>query len=150
MSVTCLSHVCHMSVTCLSHVCHMSVTCLSHVCLSVTCLSVCHMSVCLSHVCLSVTCLSVCHMSVCHMSVCLSHVCLSVTCPFLSVYCVSVCHPSVSVRQAMKRQRVKLMKHMKEDSDNFRRWKLTKEKEVAQLKAKVCAHAHSTHLVDGS
>jgi kinesin family protein 4/21/27 len=38
----------------------------------------------------------------------------------------------------MKQQRVKLMKQMKEDADEFRRWKMKKEKEVMQLQQKVC------------
>ncbi|XP_013419740.1 chromosome-associated kinesin KIF4A [Lingula anatina] len=38
--------------------------------------------------------------------------------------------------QTMKQQRVKLMKQMKEEADNFRKWKQSKEKEVMQLKAK--------------
>ena len=36
----------------------------------------------------------------------------------------------------MKRQRVKLLKQMKEDADQFRKWKAVKDKEVLQLKAK--------------
>ncbi|XP_063414423.1 chromosome-associated kinesin KIF4-like isoform X3 [Mytilus trossulus] len=38
--------------------------------------------------------------------------------------------------QGMKQQRVKLMKQMKEDADEFRRWKMKKEKEVMQLQQK--------------
>lgn len=38
--------------------------------------------------------------------------------------------------QGMKQQRVKLMKQMKEDADEFRRWKAKKEKEVMQLQQK--------------
>ncbi|XP_078142737.1 kinesin family member 4 isoform X3 [Centroberyx gerrardi] len=38
--------------------------------------------------------------------------------------------------QAMKAQRVQLMRQMKEDSDKFRLWKTKKDKEVLQLKEK--------------
>ncbi|XP_048775989.2 chromosome-associated kinesin KIF4-like isoform X2 [Ostrea edulis] len=38
--------------------------------------------------------------------------------------------------QGLKHQRVKLMKQMKEDSDEFRKWKRQKDKEVAQLMQK--------------
>lgn len=38
--------------------------------------------------------------------------------------------------QGLKQQRVKLMKQMKEDSDEFRKWKQQKDKEVAQLMQK--------------
>ncbi|KAK2826935.1 hypothetical protein Q7C36_017861 [Tachysurus vachellii] len=38
--------------------------------------------------------------------------------------------------QAMKAQRVQLMRQMKEDSEKFRVWKLKKDKEVLQLKEK--------------
>ncbi|KAI7795730.1 kinesin family member 4 [Triplophysa rosa] len=38
--------------------------------------------------------------------------------------------------QAMKSQRVQLMRQMKEDSEKFRLWKLKKDKEVLQLKEK--------------
>ncbi|XP_062867429.1 kinesin family member 4 [Trichomycterus rosablanca] len=38
--------------------------------------------------------------------------------------------------QAMKAQRVQLMRQMKEDSEKFRIWKLKKDKEVLQLKEK--------------
>ncbi|XP_028824462.1 kinesin family member 4 [Denticeps clupeoides] len=38
--------------------------------------------------------------------------------------------------QAMKAQRVQLMRQMKEDSDKFRQWKSKKDKEVLQLKEK--------------
>ena len=37
----------------------------------------------------------------------------------------------------MKVQRVKLMKSLKEDGENFRKWKQQKDKELIQLKAKV-------------
>ena len=36
----------------------------------------------------------------------------------------------------MKQQRVRLMKHIKEESENFRKWKLEQDKKVLQLKAK--------------
>lgn len=39
--------------------------------------------------------------------------------------------------QAMKSQRVQLMRQMKDDSEKFRLWKLKKDKEVLQLKEKV-------------
>ncbi|CAG2213204.1 KIF4 [Mytilus edulis] len=39
-------------------------------------------------------------------------------------------------KTSMKQQRVKLMKQMKEDADEFRRWKMKKEKEVMQLQQK--------------
>lgn len=39
--------------------------------------------------------------------------------------------------QSIKQQRVKLMRQIKEDNDNFRKWKQEKDKEVTQLKAKV-------------
>ena len=38
--------------------------------------------------------------------------------------------------KGLKQQRVKLMKQMKEDSDEFRKWKQQKDKEVAQLMQK--------------
>ena len=41
-------------------------------------------------------------------------------------------------KQSMKLQRVKLMKQMKEDAMNYQKWKQQKDKEVLQLKAKVC------------
>ena len=37
----------------------------------------------------------------------------------------------------MKQKRIKLIKQMKEEADNFRKYKQAKEKEVMQLKAKV-------------
>lgn len=39
--------------------------------------------------------------------------------------------------QAMKAQRVQLMRQMKEDSEKYRIWKQKKDKEVMQLKEKV-------------
>lgn len=40
--------------------------------------------------------------------------------------------------QAMKVQRKQLMKQMREDSEKFRSWKSKKDREVLQLKEKVC------------
>ena len=37
----------------------------------------------------------------------------------------------------MKQKRIKLIKQMKEEADNFRKYKQAKDKEVMQLKAKV-------------
>ena len=42
------------------------------------------------------------------------------------------------VLQAMKTQRVRLMRQMKDDADKFRQLKTQKDKEVLQLKEKVC------------
>lgn len=41
--------------------------------------------------------------------------------------------------QAMKVQRKNLMKQMRDDSEKFRSWKSKKDREVLQLKEKVCA-----------
>lgn len=38
----------------------------------------------------------------------------------------------------MKTQRTQLMKQMREDSEKFRTWKSKKDREVLQLKEKVC------------
>lgn len=38
----------------------------------------------------------------------------------------------------MKTQRAQLMRQMKEDSEKFRNWKSKKDREVLQLKEKVC------------
>lgn len=40
--------------------------------------------------------------------------------------------------QAMKSQRTQLMRQMREDSEKFRHWKSKKDREVLQLKEKVC------------
>lgn len=40
--------------------------------------------------------------------------------------------------QAMKTQRTQLMRQMREDSEKFRHWKSKKDREVLQLKEKVC------------
>lgn len=40
--------------------------------------------------------------------------------------------------QAMKTQRTQLMRQMREDSEKFRQWKSKKDREVLQLKEKVC------------
>lgn len=40
----------------------------------------------------------------------------------------------------MKTQRTQLMRQMREDSDKFRTWKNKKDREVLQLKEKVCEH----------
>lgn len=40
--------------------------------------------------------------------------------------------------QAMKTQRTQLMRQMREDSEKFRNWKSKKDREVLQLKEKVC------------
>ncbi len=37
----------------------------------------------------------------------------------------------------MKSQRVKMMKQLRLEAENFRKWKQEKDKEVMQLKAKV-------------
>ena len=36
----------------------------------------------------------------------------------------------------MKQQRVRLMKQIKEESENFRKWKMEQDKKLMQLKAK--------------
>lgn len=46
--------------------------------------------------------------------------------------------------QAMKVQRKNLMKQMRDDSDKFRSWKSKKDREVLQLKEKVCALLESS------
>lgn len=38
----------------------------------------------------------------------------------------------------MKSQRTQLMRQMRDDSDKFRQWKSQKDREVLQLKEKVC------------
>lgn len=47
-------------------------------------------------------------------------------------------HSNALFSQGMKTQRTQLMKQMREDSDKFRHWKNKKDKEVLQLKEKVC------------
>lgn len=46
--------------------------------------------------------------------------------------------------QAMKVQRKQLMKQMREDSEKFRSWKSKKDREVLQLKEKVCGDQDSS------
>lgn len=47
--------------------------------------------------------------------------------------------------QGLKQQRVKLMKQMKEDADQWRKWRQQKDKEVLQLQQKVSGPVTSSY-----